>query len=42
LASGAIEKLLEYYEKNPNTKNLVQGPLVYDDFHTISTSFKPG
>jgi len=42
LAPGAIEKLLQYYEQNLDTKNLIQGPLLYDDFHTISTSFKPG
>jgi hypothetical protein len=39
---GGIDALMSYYEENPNTKNLIQGPLLYDDFKTISTSFKPG
>ena len=28
---NAITNLLKYYEENPNTKNLIQGPLWYDD-----------
>jgi hypothetical protein len=39
---GGIDALMSYYESNPNTKHLIQGPLLYDDFKTISTSFKPG
>jgi len=42
LAPGAIEALLEYYENNPDTMNLIQGPLLYDDMQTVSTSFKEG
>lgn len=40
LAPGAIEGLMEYYQQNPETKNLIQGPLLYDDFTTVSTSFR--
>lgn len=36
---GAIKKLLDYYESNPDTKNLYSGPLVYDDLTTYSTHF---
>ena len=39
--SGAIKNLLEYYQKNPDTKNLIQGPLWYDDLKHISTHFEP-
>jgi hypothetical protein len=38
---NAIKNLLEYYEKNPNTKNLIQGPLLNDDLKNISTHFDP-
>lgn len=38
---GGIDVLLKYFEENQNCKNLVQGPLLYDDFKTISTSFEP-
>lgn len=41
LIQNALTKLLEYYEKNPNCKNLVQGPLIYDDLVNISTHFDP-
>ena len=41
LAPGSIETLLEYYEKNPDCKNIVQGPMIYDDLISYATSFKP-
>jgi len=37
----AIQNLLSYYDKNPSTKNLIQGPLLYDDLKNISTHFDP-
>lgn len=39
---NGIDALMAYYEQNPNTKDLIQGPLLYDDFTTISTSFSRG
>jgi hypothetical protein len=39
LESQAISALLHYFSHNPNCKNLVQGPLWYDDLHNISTNF---
>lgn len=41
LAPGAIDALLRYYMKNPDCKNIVQGPLIYDDLQNISTHFHP-
>ncbi len=41
IEAGGVRALLEYYEKNPDTKNLVQGPLWYDDLKSISTHFDP-
>jgi hypothetical protein len=38
---GSLEKLIQYYKEYPDTKNLLQGPLVYDDLKTISTHFDP-
>lgn len=39
---GGIDALMDYFDKNPDCKDLVQGPLLYDDFKSISTSFEPG
>lgn len=39
---NAIHNLLKYYEENPNTKNLIQGPLWYDGLDSgMSTQFDP-
>ncbi len=38
---NAIKNLLEYYEKNPDTKNLIQGPLLNDNMKDLSTHFDP-
>lgn len=38
---GAIDYLLKYFDNNFPCKNLVQGPLLYDDFRHISTHFDP-
>lgn len=39
LIKNAIRHLIKYYEKNPNCKNLIQGPLIYDDLKNYSTHF---
>tara|TARA_Y100001973_G_C5209212_1_gene344182 strand:+ start:20025 stop:20972 length:948 start_codon:yes stop_codon:yes gene_type:complete len=39
--SGSLRKLIDYYESNPDTENLLQGPLVYDDLNNYSTHFEP-
>ncbi len=36
---GGIDALLNYYSQNPNSKNLIQGPLLYDDLNHMSTNF---
>lgn len=38
---NAFEALIRYYAANPNCKDLIQGPLVYDDLKSCSTHFKP-
>lgn len=38
---GAIARLRQYYADHPGTRDLLQGPLVYDDLQSISTHFEP-
>ncbi len=40
-APGSLRKLLDYFLANPQTRDLLQGPLVYDDMHTLSTHMDP-
>ena len=39
--SGSLKKLIDFYEQNPETNDIHQGPLVYDDLSNISTHFDP-
>lgn len=41
LEKDGISSLLNFYEKNPNSKDLIQGPLWYDDLKSCSTHFEP-
>src|SRR5215217_8972172 len=40
-APNAIARLKAYYRDHPHTRDLLQGPIVYDDLVTISTHFDP-
>ena len=40
-ASGVIGRLKDYYQAHPDCKDLLQGPLVYDDLQNFSTHFEP-
>src|SRR5215212_6288007 len=40
-APGAIARLKAYYRDHPDSRDLLQGPIVYDDLQTISTNFEP-
>jgi hypothetical protein len=40
-APGAIARLKQYYRDHPETKDLLQGPLVYDDLVGVATHFDP-
>lgn len=35
----SIKELVEFYKKNPNTKDLISGPLLYDNMVNVSTHF---
>lgn len=41
LLPKAINALVSYYEKNPDCKNIVQGPMMYDNHVGFATHFKP-
>lgn len=41
LVPGSLGRLKQYYEDNPNTIDLLQGPLLHDDLVGISTHFNP-
>lgn len=41
LYPDALHKLRNYMRENPNTNDILQGPLVHDDLSYISTHFKP-
>lgn len=40
LVNNAIQALLDYYTAHPDCKDLIQGPLLYDDLRNLSTEFK--
>lgn len=40
-APGVIARLKAYYREHPDSRDLLQGPLVYDDLTSISTHFDP-
>lgn len=40
LVNNAIQTLLDYYTDHPDCKDLIQGPLLYDDLSSFSTEFK--
>ena len=40
-ASGVIARLKQYHRSHPDSPDLLQGPLVYDDLESMSTHFEP-
>ena len=41
IVPGAIEKLLNYFAENPDSRDLLQGPMIYDDLVKIATHLEP-
>lgn len=41
IENGGVASLLKYFEKNENTKDLISGPLWYDDLNSYSTHLDP-
>jgi hypothetical protein len=40
-APGALHKLMQYFAENPDTPDILQGPLLYDDLRNFSTHMEP-
>ena len=38
---GSLRRLIDYYDQNPETQDLLQGPLLVDDLETVSVQFDP-
>jgi Glycosyl transferase family 2 len=41
IVPGALAKLIEYFEANPDCRDLIQGPMIYDDLQKIATHMDP-
>jgi hypothetical protein len=41
IVPGAIKKLIKYYDKQPDCKNLIHGPLLGDDGNIFATEMSP-
>lgn len=41
IKNGGLDALLHYYENNPDCKDIIQGPMIYDDQTSYSTQFDP-
>ena len=41
LAAGALPRLSAYSDANPESRDLLQGPLLYDDLRNFATHFEP-
>jgi UDP-glucose-4-epimerase GalE len=41
IVNGALRRLIEYVDRDPNSLDLLQGPLIYDDLKNYSTHFRP-
>lgn len=41
LEPGSLQKLIQYYKDNPDTNNLLQGPMMYDDLKSPVTHMDP-
>ena len=42
LMPGALRGLFDYFDRNPATRDLLQGPLLTDDLKGLYTHFQPG
>ena len=42
LQPGSLEALVEYFMTPGNQRDIVSGPLLYDDLRNVSTHFQPG
>lgn len=38
---GALQALLDYFEANPETRDLIQGPILWDNLREVSSHWEP-
>ena len=41
IVPGALSKLIDYFEAHPDSRDLLQGPMLYDDLRKIATHMEP-
>lgn len=41
LVPGAVARLITYFQENPDTPDLLQGPIIWDELDRISTHMEP-
>jgi glycosyltransferase involved in cell wall biosynthesis len=41
IAKGALKRLLDYFDSHPGSRDLLQGPLLFDSMTKIATHFTP-
>lgn len=41
IVPGALQRLIAYFDSHPESKDLLQGPLIYDDLNSIVTHLEP-
>jgi Glycosyl transferase family 2 len=41
IVPGALSKLTDYFEAHPDSRDLLQGPMLYDDLRKIATHMEP-
>ncbi len=41
IVPGALRRLFDYFDANPDTGDLLQGPMINDDLRSVSTHFEP-
>jgi Glycosyl transferase family 2 len=41
LVPGALKTLIDYFEANPTSRDLIQGPMLHDDIRKIATHMEP-
>jgi hypothetical protein len=41
LDPGVVSRLIRFYDEHPDCKDLLQGPMIYDDLRNVSTHFDP-
>jgi hypothetical protein len=41
IVAGALSRLIDYCDATPNSRDILQGPVLYDDLRSMATHFEP-